>query len=258
MWVLDVFDTMIYAYDMDTKARDAAKDFDLHMDNTHPPGIWSDGTTMWVANDGTGNQDKIYAYNLSTKARDAGKDFNTLVAAGNVGPAGIWSDGTTMWVGDTLEGKLYAYKMSDKSRDADKDFDTLTGAGNENPLGIWSDGETMWVLDGDDEKIYSYNVPPSSDNTLRTLRVSPRNIIGFDRFREEYTVGVASSVRQATVTATPNHGSASVRNHACGRQRGRQRTPGCPLHRRERGPHRGHRPGHDHQDLRRQHQPGQR
>ena len=61
--------------------------------NDNPAGIWSDGTTMWVA-DSTQTQ-KIYAYRLSTtKARDTGKDFNTLDAASNNdNPAGIWSDG---------------------------------------------------------------------------------------------------------------------------------------------------------------------
>ena len=37
----------VYAYDMTTKARDASKDFDTA--NLLPTGIWSDGTTMWVA-----------------------------------------------------------------------------------------------------------------------------------------------------------------------------------------------------------------
>ena len=36
--------------------------------NTFPSGLWSDGTTMWVADY---YDEKIYAYNLSTKARDA-------------------------------------------------------------------------------------------------------------------------------------------------------------------------------------------
>ena len=35
--------------------------------NTTPTGMWSDGTTMWVVNDG--NPEKIYAYDLATKAR---------------------------------------------------------------------------------------------------------------------------------------------------------------------------------------------
>ena len=72
---------------------------DLHFPpaNEDPKGIWSDKTTIWVADDG---RDKIYAYNLATKQRDAAKDFDTLIAAGNVRPQGLWSDGITIWVSD--------------------------------------------------------------------------------------------------------------------------------------------------------------
>ena len=68
----------IYAYDLETKARDAAKDFDglSGAGNVEPTGIWSDGTTMWVANfertafNSAGERvryfsSKIYAYNMS-------------------------------------------------------------------------------------------------------------------------------------------------------------------------------------------------
>ena len=41
------------------KSRDLGKDLDLAVFNDAPRGIWSDGTTLWVADDGN---DKIYAY----------------------------------------------------------------------------------------------------------------------------------------------------------------------------------------------------
>ena len=130
--------------------------------NIVPVGIWSDGTTMWVADNGSdGASGKIYAYDLATKARDASKDFDTLIDAKNISPFGIWSDGTTMWV---ISGaKIYAYNLATKVRDAGKDFDTLAAAGNIYPTGIWSDGTTMWVAnyDVDNEsnaKIYAYNL----------------------------------------------------------------------------------------------------
>ena len=63
--------------------RDAGKEFgnrlyDAH--NRNPRGLWSDGTTMWVADDA---DDKLYAYNLATKERVPAKDFDTLSDAGN-------------------------------------------------------------------------------------------------------------------------------------------------------------------------------
>lgn len=128
--------------------------------NSQPRGLWSDGTTMWVAD---ASDARLYAYKTADKTRDPAKDFNTLSAAGNTSPMGIWSDGTTMWVADWQGDKLYAYNMSDKSRNPSQDFNTLSAAGNTNPTGIWSDGTTMWVADTAD-RIYAYNMSDKSRN----------------------------------------------------------------------------------------------
>ena len=134
----------------------ASDDFDtlIAAGNEAPTGIWSDGTTVWVADH---TDRKIYAYNLSTKARESEKDFDTLHDAGNDHHSGIWSNGSTMWVTDLTDDKIYAYSMSTKARDSSKDFDTLAAAGNDEPTGIWSDGTTMWVADAGDDKIYAYS-----------------------------------------------------------------------------------------------------
>ena len=57
------------------------RDFDILIAAGNVPfGIWSDGVTMWVADDFDA---KLYAYDTETKARVPGRDFNTLIAAGN-------------------------------------------------------------------------------------------------------------------------------------------------------------------------------
>ena len=128
--------------------RNPAADFNglISAGNIAPRGIWSDGTTIWVADS---LDDKIYAYDLATKARTPGRDFDTLGAAGNTWPEGIWSDGTTMWVADWFDDKIYAYDMATKARVPGKDFGTLIA--DDNPFvfpgSIWSDGTTMWVAD---------------------------------------------------------------------------------------------------------------
>ena len=123
--------------------RDPDKDFNTlsAAGNNEPYGLWSDGTTMWVADwlDG-----KIYAYSMATRERDPGRDFDTLLAAGNDSPRGLWSDGTTMWVADFADRKVYAYSMATRGHDPDKDFDAVRAAGS---AGLWSDGVTMWVAD---------------------------------------------------------------------------------------------------------------
>ena len=158
-------DDKVYAYNMDG-TRDSGKDFAV---SNYPNGIWSDGTTLWVADSAA---DKLLAYTLLTGLANSGEDFDTLNAAGNDNPRGLFSDGMTMWVSDDDDKKIYAYKMSDKSRDSPKDFDTLDAAGNDAPFGLWSDGTTMWVTDRDDNKVYAYKMSDKShdpDKDFATL-----------------------------------------------------------------------------------------
>ncbi|WP_420626680.1 cadherin-like beta sandwich domain-containing protein [Candidatus Poriferisodalis sp.] len=110
MWVSDLADGKIYAYDLNAKSRQPSKDLNTlkKAGNSRPAGLWSDGTTMWVSDD---DDDKIYAYDLSTGDRLGHLDFNTLSDTGNNAPDGLWSDGTTMWVADRGDDKLYAYTM---------------------------------------------------------------------------------------------------------------------------------------------------
>ncbi len=118
-------------------------------------GIWSNATTMWVADSA---DDKIYAYDLATGGRDPAQDIDTLDAAGNTRSRGIWSNGTTMWVADGGGDKIYAYDLAAGDRDAAKDIDSLYAASNNSPMGIWSDGTTMWTADGDDDMVYAYDL----------------------------------------------------------------------------------------------------
>ena len=132
-------------------------DFDLHSSNSAPRGVWGNDETIWVANDGSGNADKLYAYNRSDGSRDTSADFDTLRAAGNQDPRGICSDGTTMFVADNGDNKIYAYKMSDTTRDSGKDV-TLDSANN-SPQGLSCDSSHLWVAEDNNDltsKIFVY------------------------------------------------------------------------------------------------------
>ena len=98
----------IYAYKLSDGTRDSGKDFDtLHAaGNTDVRGIWSDGTTMWVADS---SEDKLYAYKMSDESRDADKDVT--LDSGNGAPYGVWSDGQVLLVVDTSDDELYAYDL---------------------------------------------------------------------------------------------------------------------------------------------------
>ena len=151
-----------------SQSRDVGSDFILGAANGYPTGIWSDGTTMWVADF---EDHKLYAYRMSDRSRDSGKDF-TLDAA-NGSPVGIWSDGTTMWASDFTDAKLYAYRMSDRSRDSGKDFNTLSAAGNKFPEGIWSDGTTMWVADTGNDTVFAYDLSTRAWDFEKDITLAP-------------------------------------------------------------------------------------
>ena len=183
--------------------------------NGSPWGLWSDGTTMWVA-DYTDH--KLYAYTLATGARDSAEEFD--LHAENDDPTGIWSDGTTIWVSDLPDDDLYAYALSGGARQAGRDFTTLAGTGGfggslRGPAGIWSDGTTMWALGTNTlsggGKIYSFNLPPSADATLSGLTLSAGTLRPeFDSDETEYRAAVANGVAQVTVTPTANDAGATV------------------------------------------------
>ena len=151
----------------DAQQHDPGKDFDLHADNTFPTGMWSDSTTMWVADQ---TADKIFAYHMSNMSRYPDNDFP--LHADNTDPFGIWSDGTTMWVVDNVDIKIYAYKMLDKSRDDTKDFDTLSIS---QPAGIWSDCTTMWVSERfvHNPKIFAYNLATKASDAAKDFGTLP-------------------------------------------------------------------------------------
>ena len=142
--------------------------------NTDPTGVWSDGTTLWIADSADA---KLYAYTVADGARDSSKDIS--LHSDNSGPAGIWSDETTIWVADQSNSTVFAYTLSDGSRNTSMEF--ARSSGNTTAWGIWSDGTTMWVVDGNDDKLYAYTLADGSrdsdkDFDLNSDNDSPRGI----------------------------------------------------------------------------------
>ena len=141
MWVADLLDAKIYAYDMANKARVSGRDFNFlkAAGNWNPIGIWSDGMTMWVADP---SSVKLFAYDMATTARVPDREFNALEAAGNWGPRGIWSDGTTMWVSDPDDAKIYAYYTE---RDALAALYNATGGADWSNSANWLTNAAPWA-----------------------------------------------------------------------------------------------------------------
>ena len=136
--------------------------------NTEPGGIWSNGTTVWIADVSNA---KLYAYSQADGARDGDKD----IAVGGVimAPTGIWSDGTTIWVIGPVDMTAFAYTLSSGARDSASDIDL--GSDLMLPVDTWSDGVTMWVLDSHDDKLYAYTLSGGARDTDKDIDLAGEN-----------------------------------------------------------------------------------
>ena len=148
-----------------TEQADVLTGFDLDSDNGNPRGIWGDDDTIWVVDDGSGQNNKLFAYKSSDGSRDSDKDFNLNTS--NTDPIGMCSDGTTLFVVDVGDDKIYAYTIATWTRDADKDIN-LFGNGSQD---AWCDGATIWVTNDSflhvQDRIEAYNLSNGNRDTSK-------------------------------------------------------------------------------------------
>ena len=174
----------VYAYTLPSGVRDSAKDITLDTANTHPTGLWSDGTTLWVLDYDDG---KIYAYTLAGGGRDTDKDIESVPAG-----YGLWgrkdatctgSDATCLlWVARAgqLPIRLMAYRIyADTSASvtygsANTGFDKALPTSDlidieSDVSGFWwedpdpepdGDPPTVWISDRFDAALYAYSANP--------------------------------------------------------------------------------------------------
>ena len=124
-----------------------------------PRGIWSDGTTIWVADACHRNQDgecrgRLVAFDLDDGDRRQDLDITGLSGY----PDGVWSDGDTLWVSTTINpdssgslepDQVLAYEFDPEGGEAVRDSARdLRLRRHRNATGLWSDGERIWVADG--------------------------------------------------------------------------------------------------------------
>ena len=126
------------------------------LDSGHdaPTGAWSDGTLLWIAENGSGADDAVYAYDLVTGERVAEREFE--LDESNRAPRGLWSNGKTAWVADSGQDRLFAYDLESGERVEEREVELDTR--NRDPRGIWSDGTTVWVLDGGKNALFAYDL----------------------------------------------------------------------------------------------------
>ena len=144
-------------------------DFHLAAGNDDARGIWSDGDTIWIANDGFGNNNKVYAYDLDTQAPLADQNF-VLDKANNGSPGGLHAQDNYLYVSNTVTDQIFVYtilagtlygQVTNRGFDMDTD-DNL--AGLRMPHGLWSDGNTLWAAGNVHEQIYAHLLENSNSN----------------------------------------------------------------------------------------------
>ncbi len=126
------------------------------LDSSHdsPTGSWSNGSILWLLENGSGADDAIYAYDLETGGRV--EDFEFDLDATNRAPRGVWSHTSVVWVSDSGQNRLFAYDLESGERLPERDI--ALAERNRAARGIWSNGERMYVLDGGKDSLFAYDL----------------------------------------------------------------------------------------------------
>ena len=148
---------------------------DLDSGHDTPTGLWSDGATLWLLENGEGDDDAVYAYDLATGERGEEREF--ALAETNRAPRGFWSNGETVWVSDSGRERLFAYGLASGEREESREVELAER--NRDARGIWSDEETMWVLDGGKDSLFAYDLASGellAEYALDSTNGDPRGI----------------------------------------------------------------------------------
>ena len=188
--------------------------------NNHASGLWTDGTTMWVAD----HADRlVYSYDLSSGERTPDKDIKRKTHHPiyqdelwdwtsrrffeHFGLSGIWGDGVTIWLADDATSTVYAYDIATADRKDSMNFTGLGADGATNIGGMWSDGETLYVADYGLNKLFAYYMPYRA--YLSSLELSGIDF-DFSAATTAYSVEVDNTVTSATLSAVAPDPRATV------------------------------------------------
>ncbi len=127
---------------------------ELDAANDRATGVWSDGTTLWLADNADGAGDAVYAYDRESGERVESREF--ALAETNRAPRGFWSDRSVVWVSDSGQERLFAYRLTDGERLEEREI--ALAERNSDARGIWSDEETMWVIDDRNDALFAYDL----------------------------------------------------------------------------------------------------
>ena len=118
-----------------------------------PTGAWSDGSTLWLANNADGPGDAVHAYDLAGGERIEEREF--ALDERNRAPRGVWGSDGTAWVSDSGRDRLFAYDLASGERLPGRDIELA--ARNAHARGLWGGGGRIWVLDGNRNSLFAYS-----------------------------------------------------------------------------------------------------
>ena len=127
---------------------------ELESGHDKPTGMWSDGTTLWILENGDGADDAIYAYDLESGERVEDREFE--LDERNRAPRGVSSDRTVIRISDSGQEKLFAHDLETGERLPERDI--ALAERNRDARGIWSGDETVWVLDDGKDGLFAYDL----------------------------------------------------------------------------------------------------
>ena len=153
----------------------------------NPTGLWGDGETLLLLENGSGADDAVYAYDLESGKRVEEREFE--LDRLNRAPRGIWADAQGVaWVSDSGRNKLFAYDLASGERLEDRDIDL--DKRNAAARGIWSDSEAMWVLDGRRDALFAYDL--ETGEALAEYRLHAANDDPHDLWSDGVTIWVSN------------------------------------------------------------------
>ena len=135
-------------------------------------GLWSDGSTLWVAEQlQSPNRSVSRAFSMAGARRTADDLDLTSLNASNTQAAGVCWDGTTTWVGDIQTSTVHAYERSGNSWShvEAKDFSASDWV-----AGLYCNSAEMWANSGTfSADIALYRPPGGARDPDRGFTLSP-------------------------------------------------------------------------------------
>ena len=93
--------------------------------NDRATGVWSDGTTLWVADNADGADDASTP--TTSRAASASRSVSSSSPRPTARPRGLWSDRQVLWVSDSGRDRLFAYDLATGERLPERDVRARRG-----------------------------------------------------------------------------------------------------------------------------------